>query len=98
VRLRGLGRPPREASIQNRPEASAENRPALHQTTTPATLPFQLVEDPEFCVLLTVSEVTARLRVSQAAIYGLVKRGGLPSLRVSNSIRIRRDDVDALVR
>jgi len=76
----------------------AESRPALHQTATPAALPCPLVESSEFCVLLTVTEVAARLRVSQAAIYGLVKRGDLPSLRVSNSIRIKRDDVDALVK
>jgi excisionase family DNA binding protein len=61
-------------------------------------LPPRPLDDPAFSLLLSVSEVAARLKVSRAAIYGLVKKGKLRSLRVSNSIRIRPDDVDALVR
>ena len=38
--------------------------------------------------LLTVREVAALLRVSRATIYRLVQTGALPTLRVSNSIRI----------
>jgi excisionase family DNA binding protein len=38
--------------------------------------------------LLTVREVAARLRVSRATVYRLVQAGALPTLRVSNSIRI----------
>jgi excisionase family DNA binding protein len=38
--------------------------------------------------LLTVREVAARLRVSRATVYRLVRAGALPVLRVSNSIRI----------
>jgi excisionase family DNA binding protein len=38
--------------------------------------------------LLTVREVAARLRVSRATVYRLVQGGTLPTLRVSNSIRI----------
>jgi excisionase family DNA binding protein len=38
--------------------------------------------------LLTVGEVAALLRVSTATIYAMCKRGELPAVRVSNSIRI----------
>jgi excisionase family DNA binding protein len=38
--------------------------------------------------LLTVREVAARLRVSRATVYRLVRAGALPVLRVSNAIRI----------
>jgi len=41
--------------------------------------------------LLTVGEVAARLRVSRATVYRLVRLGTLPALRVSNSIRVPRD-------
>jgi len=84
------------AIVQLNSQSSSKGRPALHQTTTPAALPFPPLADPGFGVLLTVSEVAARLRVSRAVIYGLVKRGDLPSVRVSNAIRVRRDAVEAL--
>jgi excisionase family DNA binding protein len=70
--------------------------PALHQTTTPGALPFLLMEAPSLSVLLTVGEVAERLKLSRATVYGLVKRGELPSIRVSNSIRVRSDAVEAL--
>jgi excisionase family DNA binding protein len=38
--------------------------------------------------LLTVREVADRLRVSRATVYRLVQAGALPTLRISNSIRI----------
>ncbi|HET9552665.1 MAG TPA: helix-turn-helix domain-containing protein [Anaeromyxobacteraceae bacterium] len=41
--------------------------------------------------LLTVREVAARLRVSRATVYRLVKRGTLPVVRVSNAIRVPTD-------
>jgi excisionase family DNA binding protein len=90
------GRP--KGAIAFARQTFAHIRPALHQVTTPAT-GFPLPPpDPGFCVLLTMREVAARLKVSRAAIYSLVKNGKLGSLRVSNSIRIRRDDHDTLVR
>jgi excisionase family DNA binding protein len=49
-------------------------------------------------VLLTVGEVVERLKLSRATVYSLVKRGELPSIRVSNSIRVLRDAVEALAR
>jgi excisionase family DNA binding protein len=65
--------------------------------SAPATLPFQPLADSGFGVLLTVSEVAAPLRVSRAASYGLVKRSQLPSVRVTNAIRVRRHDVEPFV-
>ena len=89
---------PQEANLQGRPRSSAKSRPALHQTTTPGTLPSLLKETPELSVLLTVGEVAERLKLSRATVYSLVKRGELPSIRVSNSIRVLRDAVEALAR
>jgi len=43
--------------------------------------------------LLTVGEVAARLRVSRATVYRLVRLGGIPALRVSNAIRIPADAI-----
>jgi excisionase family DNA binding protein len=54
------------------------------------------MEAPSLSVLLTVGEVAERLKLSRATVYGLVKRGELPSIRVSNSIRVRSDAVEAL--
>ena len=45
--------------------------------------------------LLTVREVSEYLRVSTATVYSLVGRGELPCIRVSNAIRVRREDLDA---
>jgi excisionase family DNA binding protein len=92
--LANLKAPP---TVQDRPETSAESRPALHQTTTPGTLPFWLLKAAELSVLLTVKEVADRLKVSRATVYGLVRRGELRSVRVSNTIRVPRDAVEALV-
>jgi excisionase family DNA binding protein len=37
------------------------------------------------------------LKVCAATVYKLCERGELPSVRVLNSIRIRREDVEAFV-
>lgn len=47
--------------------------------------------------LLTVQEVSGALRLSNALIYRMVKTGALPSIRIAGCIRIRREDVDALL-
>ena len=47
-----------------------------------------LVVHDAVCRLLTVREVATRLRVSRATVYRLVQTGSLPTLRVSNSIRV----------
>ena len=51
-------------------------------------------EAPE---LHTVSEVATRLRLSDATVRRLVHSGEIPALRVGGSIRIRRDDLAALL-
>jgi excisionase family DNA binding protein len=47
--------------------------------------------------LLTVREVAERLGVCTATVYGLCTRGELPHVRVSNAIRIRPRDLDAVL-
>ena len=47
--------------------------------------------------LLTVREVAARLRVSRATVYRLVQAGTLPCVRISNSIRVPAQALDAVV-
>ena len=55
----------------------------------PVATPFgALVVRGEVRQLLTVREVAARLRVSRATVYRLVRAGALPVLRISNAIRI----------
>ena len=85
-----------EATVQNRPTTTAEVQPALHTRTTQLVGSFGEVEDPDSSTFLSVREVAERLKVSRATIYSMVERGELPSMRVSNSIRIRSEDVDSL--
>ena len=47
--------------------------------------------------LLTVRETARRLRVSTATVYLLCEQGELPHLRVSNAIRVRREDLEAFI-
>lgn len=44
--------------------------------------------------LLTVQEVADELRVSDMTVYRIIKRGELTAVRVGNSYRIRRADLD----
>jgi excisionase family DNA binding protein len=48
--------------------------------------------------LLTVAEVAQLLRFRPVTVYRLVARGALPALRVSNAIRIRREDLEVYIR
>ena len=49
--------------------------------------------------LLTVTEAADRLRVTTRFIRGLIADGTLPALRLGRrSLRLRRDDVDNLLR
>ena len=49
--------------------------------------------------LLTVAEAAERLRVTTRFIRMLITEGKLPALRLGRrSIRLRRDDVDDLLR
>jgi excisionase family DNA binding protein len=45
--------------------------------------------------LLTPNEVAEQLRVSTMTVYRLIKSGELPAARISNSFRLRAEDVDA---
>jgi excisionase family DNA binding protein len=45
--------------------------------------------------LLTPNEVAEQLRVSTMTVYRLIKSGELPAARISNSFRLREEDVDA---
>jgi excisionase family DNA binding protein len=47
--------------------------------------------------LLKVREVAASLSVSTATVYGLCDRGELAHVRVSGAIRVRREDLEALL-
>jgi excisionase family DNA binding protein len=47
--------------------------------------------------LLNVADVAERLGVCAATVYRLCERGDLPHVRIVNSIRVRRADLDALV-
>jgi excisionase family DNA binding protein len=38
--------------------------------------------------LLTVEEVSNRLRVSRSSVYGMIERGELPSIKLGKSRRI----------
>jgi excisionase family DNA binding protein len=47
--------------------------------------------------MLTVPEVAEELQVCRAVVYRVVARGELPATRVSNAIRVRREDLEAFV-
>lgn len=57
--------------------------------------PLRALELPE---LLVVAEVAALLRVSRSMVYALCDRGELQHVKVSGSIRVRLEDLDALTR
>ena len=46
---------------------------------------------------LTVADVAERLKLNQQPVRNLIDRGELPACRVGRRVRIRREDVDALV-
>jgi excisionase family DNA binding protein len=47
--------------------------------------------------LLRIADVAERLGGCAATVYRLCERGELPHVRIVNSIRVRRADLDALV-
>jgi excisionase family DNA binding protein len=56
------------------------------------------LSEPHRTELLTVVEVARYLGVSRATVYKLCTQGRLPHLRVSNTIRFRPSDVEAVLR
>lgn len=61
--------------------------------TTPESM-----DDYPSDALLKVSEVAARLRVSNMTIYRLVRAGTLPAIRIENSVRIPITGLHAYLR
>lgn len=45
--------------------------------------------------LLNINEVAAVLRVSKMTVYRFIHDGRLPAVRISNSLRVHRSDLDA---
>jgi len=44
-----------------------------------------------------VREVAERLAVSTATVYSLIHRGEIPHGQISNAVRVRPQDLDALL-
>lgn len=53
--------------------------------------------NPGESTLLTVKEISSRLRVSPDTIYRAVRMGQLPALRVLGSIRFNLNDVERAI-
>lgn len=53
---------------------------------------------PPDAAVLTVEEVSRRLRVSEATVYNLIRGGQLPAFRVGRSWRIDEGDLDEYIR
>jgi excisionase family DNA binding protein len=58
-------------------------------------LPGPAEPRPSTKSLLTVRDVAARLGVSRATVYKLCEEGALPHIRISNSIRVAPDALEA---
>ena len=43
--------------------------------------------------LYTVQEVAETLKLSRSKVYGLIKDGGLPSVKIGGSRRLRKQDI-----
>jgi excisionase family DNA binding protein len=55
-------------------------------------------QDRELPPLLSVGDLTSWLRVSRSSVYGWVRQGLLPYLRLGKMIRFDRREVEAFVR
>lgn len=44
--------------------------------------------------LLNINEVASALRISKMTVYRLVRDGRLPAVRIGNSLRVHRADLD----
>jgi excisionase family DNA binding protein len=58
--------------------------------------PWRLFDEPGFLALLTVGDVAQLLRVSRWTVSNRIERRELPAVRVSNAIRVRREDLEGL--
>ncbi|MCA3011851.1 MAG: helix-turn-helix domain-containing protein [Myxococcaceae bacterium] len=73
---------------------------SIRSTDSPETKRRGLPVVPRLRALdevLTVREVAELLKVSTATVYAMVERGELEHFRVMNSIRVRREAVQALL-
>lgn len=43
------------------------------------------------------SEAAHLIRVHRCTIYGMIKRGSLPAIRVGKTLRIRKEDLQAFL-
>jgi excisionase family DNA binding protein len=57
-----------------------------------------MIKGGEKMRLNTIRQAAARLAVSTATIRRLIEKAELPAVRVGRCLRLREDDVDALVR
>ncbi len=60
------------------------------RTETPIT------QEPDVSTWLTPKDVQRELRIGQKLAYKLLKDGTIPSIRVSNLYRVRREALDDL--
>jgi excisionase family DNA binding protein len=47
--------------------------------------------------LLTVAEVSARLKLSRSFVYGLLQSGTISSVRIGRSRRVRPQDLETFI-
>jgi len=47
--------------------------------------------------LYTVQEAAETLKMSRSKVYGLIKEGGLPSVKIGGSRRLRKQDIATFV-
>ena len=85
----------------SQPYLMVPNRPAAPvlqgvRVPAPAGATLRVVEGAKGH-LLSVRTVADRLGVSTATVYGLVAKGRLPHVRVSNAVRVSPGDLDAFV-
>lgn len=53
--------------------------------------------NPNGVDLLDINEIAAGLRVSKMTVYRFIRDGRLPAIRVGNSLRVHRGDLDAFL-
>jgi len=54
----------------------------------------QLIKEHQMeSFLYTVQEAAETLKMSRSKVYGLIKEGGLPSVKIGGSRRLRRQDI-----
>ena len=58
----------------------------------------QLIKEQQIeSFLYTVQEAAETLKMSRSKVYGLIKEGGLPSVKIGGSRRLRKQDIAQFV-